>query len=232
MALRSSMMGYDRAITVFSPNGRLLQVEYAREAVSQGTPAVGIKYKEGVLIIGDRRVVEKLLVPDSIEKIFQIDKHIGATVSGLISDGRVIIDKAREIAQEHRTRYDEPIDVKTLVKDVCDHKQLYTQYGGTRPYGVSLIIGGVDESPRLFITEPAGIFFEYNACAIGENSEKVMEYLSKNYKKDMSFKEAVKLGFNALKNVIGKNFGSERLEGAYIDTKNRKFKKIPEKMLK
>jgi proteasome alpha subunit len=130
-------MGYDRAITVFSPDGRLYQVEYAREAVKRGTTAVGIKAKDGVVLIVDKRVSSKLLEPSSIEKIFKIDEHIGVASSGLVGDARALVDRARIECQINRVSYNEAIDVETLAKKLCDHMQTYTMFGGARPYGTA-----------------------------------------------------------------------------------------------
>ena len=133
-------MGYDRAITLFSPDGRLLQVEYAKKTVRQGSTALGIVTKEGVVFLADKRIVDKLVVPESVEKIFEIDSHIAATASGILSDARVLINEARLKAQQHHITFDSPIDVLSIVKRVSDIKQIYTQSGGLRPFGVSLLI--------------------------------------------------------------------------------------------
>jgi proteasome alpha subunit len=216
-------MGYDRAITVFSPDGRLLQVEYAKETVNQGTSAVGILYKEGVLLVVDKRILEKLVIPSSVEKIMQIDEHIFAAISGLPSDGRVLVERAQIVSQNHRNTYDEEIEVKSLVKDVCNQMQAFTQYGGMRPYGVSLLVAGVDENPHLFMTEVSGIFFEMKAVSIGENNRTITNFLNKNYKDNMSFDEALKLGVNAIKEGLSNKFDIGRLEASYVDCKTKKF---------
>ncbi|PIU63177.1 proteasome endopeptidase complex, archaeal, alpha subunit [archaeon CG_4_10_14_0_2_um_filter_Archaea_38_6] len=225
-------MGYDRAITVFSPDGRLLQVEYAKETVNQGTPAIGVTYKDGVLLLVDKRILEKLVIPESVEKIIQVDEHIGAAISGLPSDGRVLVDRAQQVAQNHKTIYDEPIDTKSLVKDICDQKQAFTQYGGMRPYGVSLLVAGVDDKPHLYMTEVSGIFFELKAGSIGENSREITNFLDKNYKEGMTFEEALKLAKKALMKGLDGKFDEARVEGAFVDMKSKKFTQIEKKMLK
>jgi len=225
-------MGYDRAITVFSPDGRLLQVEYAKETVNQGTSAVGTLFEDGVLLVVDKRILEKLVIPSSVEKIMQIDEHVCAAISGLPSDGRVLVERAQIVAQNHRNTYDEKIDVKSLVKDICNQKQAFTQYGGMRPYGVSLLVAGVDEKPRLFMTEVSGIFFEMKAAAIGENSRVITNYLNKNYKDELSFDEALKLCINALKEGLASKFDIDRLEAAFVDSKNKKFTAVDLKKYK
>lgn len=139
-------MGYDRSITMFSPDGRLLQVEYAKKTVRQGSTAIGIACKDGVVLVSDKRIVSKLIVPESVEKMFQIDDHIAVTAAGIISDARVLIERAQIKAQQHRVTYDTGIDVLSVVKDMSDLCQFTTQSGGLRPFGVSLLVGGVDES--------------------------------------------------------------------------------------
>ncbi len=219
------LMGYDRAITVFSPDGRLLQVEYARKTVSQGTPAVGVVCKDSVVLIADKRIIDPLIVVKSVEKIFQIDEHIGATMSGLISDGRMLIERAQEEAQKHKLTYGESIDVWSVVKSICNFKQAYTQYAGTRPFGVSLLIAGFDGGPHLFVTEPSGIYFEYKATGIGEGSEMINDYLKKNYKDNMSIEQGIKLAMNSLKKVLGSKFDSSRIEAAIVSS-DKKYKKL------
>src|SRR5674536_357357 len=160
-------MGYDRAITVFSPDGRLFQVEYAREAVKRGTTSVGIKARDGVVLLVDKRISSRLLEPQSTEKIFQVDDHIGAVTSGLVADARALVDRARVDAQINRVVYNEPIGIETLAKKIADHKQTFTQYGGVSPYGTPLLIGGIDDTgPRLFETDPSGALLMVKACLL------------------------------------------------------------------
>ncbi len=224
-------MGYDRTSIMFSPDGRLLQVEYAKKTVRQGTTAVGIVCKDGVLLIADKRIVEKLIVPESIEKIFQIDDHIGATASGILSDGRVLIERAQVIGQQHRITYNEPITTETLVKDICDLKQLYTQVGGARPFGVSIMFMGVGGRSHLFVTDPTGIFFEYKATAIGEGEGEVKDVLSKSYKENINVDEGLKLAITGLKKALGKDFDIDRVDGAYIKLSEKQFKRFSKEEL-
>jgi len=192
-------MAYDRAITVFSPDGRLFQVEYAREAVKRGTTTVGLKFKDGVVLIIDKRITSRLIEPSSIEKIFVIDDHIGCATSGLVADARSLIDRARLDAQINEITYDEKIQIKTLVKRICDFKQTYTQYGGVRPFGTALLIAGVDETgPRLFSTDPSGALMEYKASSEGSGRSGAMAYFEENYKENISSEEAVDMGIKAL----------------------------------
>ena len=225
-AMPVDLMGYDRAITVFSPDGRLLQVEYARKTVSQGATAIGIVCKDGVVLVADKRVLDKLIVASSIEKVFQIDTHIGCTMSGLISDGRILVERAQEEAQRHKLVYDEAIDIITLVRELCNYKQYYTQYAGVRPFGVSLLIAGVDEKPRLFLTEPSGIFFEYKAVAIGEGAPIVNKILEEKYDENITVENGIELSMKAIKKFLGEKFSKDRIDVAIVDIQTKKYKKI------
>lgn len=218
---------YDRASTVFSPDGRLYQVEYAREAVKRGTTAVGIKIKEGVVLLVDKRVSSRLIESNSIEKIFQIDDHIGAATSGLVADARALIDRARVEAQVNRVSYDEPIGVEVLSKKICDHKQTFTQYGGTRPYGTSLLIAGVEDSAaRLFETDPSGALLEYKATAIGAGRAHVIETFEADYNEDLSLEDAIFLGVEALYKAADGKFKPETLEIGVITVAEKDFRKL------
>ncbi|MBS3100920.1 archaeal proteasome endopeptidase complex subunit alpha [Candidatus Woesearchaeota archaeon] len=225
--MQHQMMGYDRAITMFSPDGRLLQVEYAKKTVRQGSTAIGMVCSDGVVLVADKRVVDSLVVPESVEKIWQIDDHIGAAASGILSDARVLIDRAQLKAQQNRVTYDSEVDTLTIVKDICDLKQICTQSGGLRPFGVSILVAGIDDhTPRLFETDPIGIFFQYKATAIGEGEVEVEEILHNEYKAELTIEEGLKLSLKALKKVLGENFNVERIDAAYINTAEKKFKRI------
>jgi proteasome alpha subunit len=193
-------MAYDRAITVFSPDGRLFQVEYAREAVKRGTTTVGLKFKDGVVLLVDKRIASRLMEPKSIEKIFKIDHHIGCATSGLVADARILVDQARVIAQVNKITYDENMGVEELVKRICDYKQNYTQYGGVRPFGTALLVAGVDElGEHLFETDPSGALVSYKAGSIGAGRNVVMEVFEEQYTEGMAMIDAVELGLKALK---------------------------------
>ena len=230
--MQHQMMGYDRAITMFSPDGRLLQVEYAKKTVRQGSSAIGVVCEDGVLLVADKRIVDKLIIPESIEKIFQVDDHIIAAASGIVSDARVLIERAQLKAQQHKVTYDSAIDTLSIVKDICNLKQICTQSGGLRPFGVSILVAGIDDiGPRLFETDPTGIFFEYKATSIGEGEVEIEEILQKNYKENMDIEDGLKLAINALSKVLGKEFVISRLDAAYIASKDIKFKRISKEKL-
>ncbi len=225
-------MGYDRAITVFSPDGRLFQVEYAREAVKRGATAIGIKTKQGVIVIADRRIGSRLLEVNTIEKIYKIDEHICAATSGLVADARVLVDRARLEAQINRLSYDEPISVKELAKKICDFKQQFTQFGGVRPFGVSLLIAGVDKEPKLFETDPSGALLEYKATAIGAGRNVVMEFFEKEYKDDLSFDDAILLGLVAMGKAIESELNVEGIEIGVVKVEDKKFRLLKEDEVK
>jgi len=224
------MMGYDRAITMFSPDGRLLQVEYARKTVKQGSTAIGIACKDGVVFIVDKRIMDALIIPESVEKIFQIDDHIGSTAAGIMSDARVLIERAQIKAQQHRVTFDTEVDVDEIVKDMASLMQMTTQSGGLRPFGASLLVGGVDqEGPKLFETDPTGTFFRYKAAVIGEAETEVEEIIKKDYKESMTVDDGIKLGIKALVKVLDGNFGPERVDVVFIRTPEKRFKRLERK---
>ncbi|HIH16078.1 MAG TPA: archaeal proteasome endopeptidase complex subunit alpha [Candidatus Diapherotrites archaeon] len=225
---------YDRVATMFSPDGRLYQVEYASKIVSQGTIGVALKYKDGVLFGAEKKVPSRLLLPDSIEKMFVVDKHIAVVSAGLVGDARRLVGIARGKAQENQMYYEESIQLETLVKDISNIMQLFTQYGGMRPFGISFIVGGVDNSgKRLFETEPSGALAEYQAIAIGKGKAKAMEILEKEYKEDISLEDGMKLLLKAIEGSLGEKekLDLKRVEFAFIDSK-RVFTRIPNDKLK
>jgi len=227
-------MGYDRSITMFSPDGRLLQVEYAKKTVKQGSTALGIACKDGVVFVVDKRVTSKLLVPEAIEKLFRVDDHIGVTASGIISDARVLVDRAQLRAQQHAVTYDSRIDVLSIVKEICDLMQICTQSAGLRPFGVSMIVGGVEEDGtiKLFLTEPYGLYFQYKAVVIGEGEDEIEPILQKKYRANITVDEGIKFGLQTMKEFLKENFNFERVDAAYVDNKTRRFKKLNDDELK
>jgi len=221
------LMGYDRAITMFSPDGRLLQVEYAKKTVRQGSTAIGMVCTDGVLLVADKRIVDRLVIPESVEKIFQIDDHIAATASGILSDARVLIERAQVKAQQHKVTYDTPIDTVSVVKDICALKQICTQSGGLRPFGVSIILAGIDsEGPKLFETDPTGIYFQFRATVIGEGETEIEEILDKEHTEKLTIEEGLKLAVDALNRILDKSFNIDRIDAAYITNAEKKFVKV------
>ena len=190
--------GYDRAITLFSPDGRLYQVEYAIETVRRGTLAIGIKSKDGVVLSVEEKA-RKLQVSGLTQKIFQIDDHMGVAAAGYIPDARAQVDQARFFAQSNRLIYDEPVYVESVAKNLADMAQQFTQYGGVRPYAVALILAGVDKNgASIYQTDPSGTYIGYDAAAIGNGSDQVNEFLEKNYQADISMDDASILALESI----------------------------------
>ncbi len=222
-------MAYDRGITVFSPDGRLFQVEYAREAVKRGTTTIGLKFKDGVLLIVDKRISSRLMEPKSIEKIFNIDEHIGCATSGLVADARILVDQARQLAQIHKVTYDERIGVEGLVKRICDYKQNFTQYGGLRPFGTALLAAGIDEmGSHLYETDPSGALVSYKAGSIGAGRSAVNEVFESEYEEGMKFEDALQLGLKALSSATEEGLKAQALEVGVV-RKGEDFKKLDDK---
>jgi proteasome alpha subunit len=227
--MNHQIMGYDRAITMFSPDGRLLQVEYAKKTVKQGSTAIGVVCKDGVLLCTDKRIVDPLVVPESVEKIWQIDDHIAATASGILSDARVLIEREQVKAQQYKVTFDSPIDTLSVVKDMCNLMQLCTQSGGLRPFGVSVLVAGIDNgTPKLYETDPTGIYFQYKAASIGEGETEVEEILNREYKADLSLEDGLKLAVKALASSLNYNLSIERLDCVYLTVKDKVFTRVPQ----
>jgi len=221
-----SQQGYDRAITVFSPDGRLYQVEYAIETVKRGTIALGIKTKDGIVFAADERP-RKLQIVAEPQKLFKIDQHIGVAAAGYIPDARSQVDDARFFSQSNKIVYDESVTVETVAKHMADQCQQYTQYAGARPIGVSLIIGGIDVNGNsLFLTDPSGTYIPYNAVAIGANSDKVTEFLKKEYKSEMTLEESKILAIAAINLVSNDTNNSEQIKICQIKSDTKRFEVI------
>ncbi len=215
---------YDRALTVFSPEGRLFQVEYALEAVRRGTLAVAVKSNEHVCLAAQIKIASVLMDPDSIDKIFQIDDHIGVAISGLHADSRALINYARVQAQSFRLTYDEPVRLNMLTKAIADLKQQYTQFGGVRPWGCALFFIGIDAiGPQVYTTSPSGIYRSFKAYALGSGEATAREYLTDNYKDNLTFEELVKLTLNTLKESIDEEATKDNIRLAWVKGEDKKF---------
>ena len=220
--MQHQVMGYDWAAQTFSPDGHILQVEYAEKTVRLGSASIGIVCKDGIIIVSDRRQKDKLIVESSANKISEIDDHIMVVSAGIVSDARVLVDKARVLAQQHRVTYDSEVSIEAIVKDISDVKQQFTQYGGARPFGVALLIAGYNGTPKLYSTDVSGNYLEYKANAIGENDEKIKEKLRQEYKHDLTCEEGVKLALRIFKEIQDENFDKARFDVGII----KKEKKI------
>ena len=230
--LLPAQQGYDRAITVFSPDGRLYQVEYALETVRRGTIAVGVKTKEGIVIAVEEKP-RKLQISETAQKIFQIDDHIGVAAAGYIPDARSQVDNARFFSQSNKLIYAEPVDVETVVKHLADQCQQFTQYAGVRPFGVSLIIGGIDNNnqTQLFLTDPSGTYISYDAVSIGSGSDQVTEFLEKNYKEDFSIDDASVLATASIYLASDDKEGTQHIRMAQIKTDTKQFEIVSDQKI-
>jgi len=224
---QSQQQAYDRGITIFSPDGRLYQVEYAREAVKRGTASIGVRTSDGVVLVVDKRIRSPLMERSSVEKIHKADDHIGIASAGHVADARQLIDFARRQAQVNQLRYGEPIGVETLTKAVTDHIQQYTQVGGARPFGVALIIGGIaDGEPRLYETDPSGTPYEWKALAVGADRGDIREYLEEHYTEEMDLDGGVALALEALASVHDDALSPEGIGVATISVDDERFTEL------
>jgi proteasome alpha subunit len=221
--LLPAQQGYDRAITVFSPDGRLYQVEYAIETVRRGTVAVGIKSKDGIVIAVEEKP-HKLQISETAQKIFQIDDHVGIAAAGYIPDARSQVDNARFFSQSNKMIYDESVDVETIAKHLADQCQQFTQYAGVRPFGVALILGGIDsKGSSLYLTDPSGTYISYDAVAIGSGSDQVTDFLEKSYKPDLSLEDAGALAIASIYIASEQKEGTEHIKMSQIKTATKSF---------
>ena len=226
-----AQQGYDRAITVFSPDGRLYQVEYAIETVRRGTIAVGVKCKDGIVIAVEEKP-RKLQISDVAQKIFQVDDHVGIAAAGYIPDARSQVDNARFFSQSNKMIYDEPVEVETIAKHLADQSQQYTQYAGVRPYGVALILGGVvNKNPQLFLTDPSGTYISYDAIAIGSGSDQVTDFLEKTYKSDLSIDDASVLASAGIYLSSEDKDGTSHIRMAHIKTESGLYELVSEEQI-
>jgi proteasome alpha subunit len=228
--MQHQVMGYDRAATMFAPDGHILQVEYAEKTVRLSTASIGMICKDGVIIVSHKRKGDNLTEENSSGKINEIDEHIMLSFAGINSDARVLIEKARILAQQHRITYDSAPTTESIVKDIADIKQQFTQYGGARPFGVALMFGGFNSKPELFATDVTGNYLQYKANAIGEGDEKIKEKLREKYKEGMACEQAIKLALDIFKEIQGSEFKIGKFDVGIIKS-DKKIQKISGKDL-
>ena len=218
--------GYDMTPTMYSPDGRIYQVEYAIETVKRGTIAIGIRSKEGV-IVAVEEIPRSLQTANITQKIFQVDYHIGVAAAGYIPDARVQVDNARFFSQGNKLTYDEPVEVETVAKHLADQCHQFTQYSGVRPYGVALIIAGVDQKGQsIFVTDPSGTYVPFAAVAIGSGSDEVNDFLEKTYKDDLSLEDAAALAIAAIKLKSEAKDGVKNVKMAKISNEKKVLEKV------
>jgi len=209
---------YDRAITVFSPDGHLFQVEYAQEAVKKGSTAVGVRGKDIVVLGVEKKATAKLQDERTVQKICVLDDHVMMAFAGLTADARIIMKKARQECQSYKLTVEDPVSLEYITRHVAGMKQRYTQSSGRRPFGISCLITGFDDdgTPHLYQTDPAGVYAEWKANAIGRNAKTVREFLEKNWTVEAVDTEegATKLAVKALLEVV--QLGGKNLEIAVM----------------
>jgi len=224
--------GYDMTPTMYSPDGRIYQVEYAMETVKRGTLAIGVCSKEGVIIAVEEKA-RTLQTTGITQKIFQVDFHIGIAAAGYIPDARIQVDSARFFSQGNRMTYDESVEIGTVAKYLADQSHQFTQYSGVRPNGVSLIIAGIDQKGEsIYVTDPSGTYVQYAAVAIGAGSEDVNDFLEKHYNPDMSIDDASSLAIAAINLKNKQKDGTDDIKMAKITTEAKVFEKVSDSDLK
>ena len=220
--------GYDMTPTMYSPDGRIYQVEYAIETVKRGTLAIGIQTKEGVIMAVEEKP-RTLQSTNITQKIFQVDYHIGVAAAGYIPDARVQVDNARFFSQGNRMTYDEAVEVATVAKHLADQSHQFTQYSGVRPNGVALIIAGIDQKGEsIYVTDPSGTYVQYAAIAIGAGSDDVNGFLEKHYNADMSIDEAASLAIASINLKAEQKDGINHIKMAKITSESKVFEKVTE----
>ncbi len=225
--LQHQQMGYDRTATMFSPEGSLLQVEYAEKAVRRGVSSIGVVCSDGVLIIASKKINDKLVVAKSVTRIHEIDSHIITSLAGITSDARILVEKAQLLSQQARMTYDSPVEPELIIKEISNMKQQFTQYGGARPFGVSMMLAGINnKKPQLFTSDITGNYVSYHANAIGENDEKIREMLREKYKQNLTIKQAIKMALDIYKEIKGKDFDLKKFELVYVKLDDSKLKRV------
>ncbi|MCL4365411.1 MAG: archaeal proteasome endopeptidase complex subunit alpha [Candidatus Marsarchaeota archaeon] len=216
---------------MFNPDGRLFQVEYAKEAVRKGATSIGLTTADSVVFVAHKNIVEPLAVASTIQKVFRIDAHIGATYSGMVADGLHVIDQARASTQNHKLIYEDTKSVESLAKHVSSYMMQATQFGGMRPYAVSLLMGGIDQSPRLYEIEPGASFLGYKADAIGSGKKVATEMLQKEYKEGLDLEGAIGLGLKIIKKVSDIAITEDNVDIGYVQD-GKDFLILPREMIK
>lgn len=224
--------GYDMTPTMYSPDGRIYQVEYAMETVKRGTLAIGIVSKGGVIMAVEEKP-RTLQSTDVTQKIFQVDYHIGVAAAGYIPDARIQVDSARFFSQGNRMTYDESVEVATVAKHLADQSHQFTQYSGVRPNGVALIIAGIDQKGEsIYVTDPSGTYVQYAAIAIGAGSDDVNSFLEKHYNADMDLGDAAALAIASINLKAGQKDGIDHVKMARITDESKTFEKVSDADLK
>jgi proteasome alpha subunit len=211
----TDQQAYDRGTTIFSPDGRLYQVEYAREAVKQGSPVVGVCGEDSAVLVSHVPRHSPLVNPGSVEKLFAVDDHVAIGSAGHAADTRRLVDLARRRAQDERIRYGEATTVGALTTSVADHLQEYTQTGGARPYGVALLVAGYDDGPQLLEIDPSGATREWRADAVGHGASDAIERFEDEYATALAAGDALSLALDGLDAAV-EELAAENVEAATV----------------
>ncbi|CAM6040458.1 unnamed protein product [Sphagnum compactum] len=215
---------YSFSLTTFSPSGKLVQIEYALTAVSAGQTSLGIKASNGVVIATEKKLPSILVDENSVHKIQLITPNIGVAYSGMGPDSRVLVRKSRKQAQQYKRLYNEPIPLSQLVRETAVVMQEFTQSGGVRPFGVSLLVAGFDDNgPQLYQVDPSGSYFSWKASAIGKNVSNAKTFLEKRYTDDMELEDAIHTAILTLKEGFEGQISGKNIEIGIVDA-SRKFR--------
>lgn len=228
---RGSSAGYDRYITIFSPEGRLYQVEYAFKAIkTTAITSVGVRGVDSVCLVTQKKVPDKLLDERTVTNTFEITKNIGCIMTGSIADARAKVQRARYEAAKFEFDFGYEIPVSYLAKRMADLAQVFTQYAGMRPLGVNMLLCGIDEEegPQLYKVDPAGYYIGYYATSAGQKETEATNFLEKKLKnkQELSYEATVQLAITTLQTVASAEFKSDEIEVAVVTKDNRRFRKL------